>query len=276
MTVKSGTTGRHDVRARRTEYRWRFGLSGDAVRPLFAPPAPVGPAGGPPVPVRRRMGGEMAPEALALYEPGLSGGRRLLARLATSGTVHTPWRPRPVSTKGLVSVSAGAVVGMMLGQLFDAVTFVAPLYGLVLGATGGAAGWTAVRRRRAVVISVDEWRPQLESIGRILRNADAIGQPFVSPPALRLSLHAALWHAVQAVDEPGDATVLAAFDEQLAALRRATEATLAEIESPSIEARTADVSERLADAVHDLELSVPAGEQHRSVGDAPSSLGEIS
>ena len=46
-----------------------------------------------------------------------------------------------------------------------------------------------------------------------------------------------------------------AFDEQLAALRDATEATVAELESPSIADRKAAVSERLAAAVSELELA---------------------
>jgi hypothetical protein len=153
--------------------------------------------------------------------------------------------------KGLVSVSAGALGGMMLAQPFDALTFVAPLYGLVLG-----------------TIVVDEWRPQLEAIGRILANADRIGQPFASPAALRVALHSALWHAVQAMGQPGDFDVLFAFDEQLAALRQATEATLVELESPSIEARKAAVSERLAAAVSELQtiptLTGPAGTDNGS------------
>jgi hypothetical protein len=66
---------------------------------------------------------------------------------------------------------------------------------------------------------------------------------------------------VQAVDQPGDGDVLVAFDEQLTALGRATDATLAELESPSIAARKADVSERLAEAVAELELT-PARDLH--------------
>lgn len=197
------------------------------------------------------------PYALAVYEPGLSGRQRFLAHLGTSRTVTLGVRPRPVSTKGLVSVSVGAVAGMMLAQPFDALTFVAPLYGLILGAVGGAAGWTAVRGRRATTITVDEWRPQLEAIGRILKNVDHIGQPFASPPALRIALHGALWHAVNAMGEPGAHQVLSAFDEQLTALGQATEQTLEELESPTIAARKAAVSERLADAVRELQLTAP-------------------
>ena len=95
----------------------------------------------------------------------------------------------------------------------------------------------AVHRRQPAIIVVDEWRPQLDDISRILRNADRIGQPFASPPALRVALHSALWHAIEAMDEPGDFDVLFAFTEQLAALRRATEETLTEIEAPSIAVR---------------------------------------
>jgi hypothetical protein len=203
------------------------------------------------------------PDALALYEPGQSRRQRLLTRLGTSRTVTLGAGSRPVAMKGLVSVSAGALGGMMLAQPFDAVTFVAPLYGLVLGTMVGAATWTALRRRRATTVVVDDWRPQLEAIGRILANADRIGQPFASPAALRVALHSALWHAVQAMGQPGDFDVLFAFNEQLAALRRATEATLLELESPSIEARKAAVSERLAAAVSELQtiptLTGPAG-----------------
>jgi hypothetical protein len=156
--------------------------------------------------------------------------------------------------KALVSVSIGAVGGMMLAQPFDVVTFLAPVYGLVAGTTAGATGWAIVRRRRATVIVVDDWRPQLEAIGRILANADRIGQPFASPAALRVALHSALWHAVQAMGQPGDFDVLFAFNEQLAALRRTTEATLVELESPLIEARKAAVSERLAAAVSEIQM----------------------
>lgn len=254
MTFSPKTTGRRHYRARRPDYRWHFGLGGDAVRPLFGevplrPPMP-GPA-------RPGTGPDVMPYALAVYEPGLSGRQRFLAHLGTSRTVTLGLRPRPVSTKGLVSVSVGAVAGMMLAQPFDALTFVAPLYGLVIGAVGGAAGWTAVRGRRATTITVDQWRPQLEAISRILQNVDRIGQPFASPPALRVALHGALWHAVNAMGQPGDHQVLAAFDEQLRALGHATENTLEELESPTIAARKAAVTERLADAVRDLELMAP-------------------
>jgi len=207
-------------------------------------------------PIVRVAGVDAVPQALAVYEPGLSGRQRLLARLGTSRTVTWGLSPRPVSTKGLGAVGVGAVAGMMLAQPFDALTFVAPFYGLILGGAGGALGWMAVRGRRATTIAVDDWRPQLDSIGRILRNADRIGQPFVSPRALRVALHAALWHAVNAVGQPGDHAVILAFDEQLAALQGVTEATLVELESPSIDARKAAVSERLAAAVSEIELPV--------------------
>ena len=123
-------------------------------------------------------------------------------------------------------------------------------------------GWRAVSRRRALTIEVDQWRPQLDAIGRILGNADRIGQPFISPRALRATLHGALWHAVSAADQPGGDEVLATFDAQLTALRQATESTLAELESPSIAARKADVSERLAAVVGELQLTAvdPASE----------------
>jgi hypothetical protein len=146
---------------------------------------------------------------------------------------------------------------MMLAQPFDPVTFLAPLYGLAIGTAAGAAGWVAVCRQRPTIILVDDWRPQLDAISRILRNADRIGQPFASPTALRVVLHSALWHAIQAMDEPGDFDVLFAFNEQLAALRQATETALTEIESPSIAARRAAVSDRLAAAVNELELTLP-------------------
>jgi hypothetical protein len=254
MTFSPKAMGRRPYRARRPDYRWHFGLGGDAVRPLFGavplrPPIP-GPA-------PSAVGPDAMPSALAVYEPGLSGRQRFVAHLGTSRTVTLGLRPRPVSTKGLVSVSVGAVAGMMLAQPFDALTFVAPLYGLVVGAVGGAAGWRAVRGRRATIITVDQWRPQLEAIGRILQNVDRIGQPFASPPALRVALHGALWHAVTAVGQPGDRQVLAAFDEQLQALGQATDNTLEELESPTIAARKAAVSERLADAVHELQLMAP-------------------
>jgi len=60
--------------------------------------------------------------------------------------------------------------------------------------------------------------------------------------------------------------VLGAFDEQLAALRAATEATLAELESPSIAERKTAVSERLAAAVRELELTPTL--QELDAGDA--------
>jgi hypothetical protein len=197
---------------------------------------------------------DATPDALAVYEPGSTRGQRLLARLGTSRTVTVGIGGRPVSAKGLVAVSGGAVAGMMLAQPFDAMTFVAPLYGLVVGSAVGAGAWMAVSGRRATVIAVDDWQTQLENIGRILADADRIGQPFASPPALRAALHGALWQAVTAVGEPGDGEVLGAFDEQLTALRQATATTLAELESPSIEARKAAVTERLAAAVDELGL----------------------
>jgi hypothetical protein len=206
---------------------------------------------------------EVLPQALAIFEPGLSAPQRFLARLGTSRTVTVGIHPRPVSTKGLVSVGVGSVAGMMLAQPFDAVTFLAPVYGLVIGTVGGAAGWVAIRGRRATTIVVDEWRPQLDAISRILQNADRIGQPFASPRALRVTLHSALWHAVTAMGQPGDFDIIMAFDQQLTALRAATEATLAELESPSIEARKAAVTERLAAAVLDMEL-LPALADHTS------------
>jgi hypothetical protein len=192
------------------------------------------------------------PQALAVYDPGLSRRGRLVARLGTSRMVTVGLRPRPVSAKGLATVSVGAVLGMMLAQPFDALTYVAPLYGLMVGGVGGAVGWRAVKGRGAVTIIVEQWRPQLDSIGRILQNADLLGQPFASPRALRVALHNALWHAVTAAGQPGDFEVFVAFDHQLTALRHATEATVAEVESPSIEARKAAVSERLAAAVSEL------------------------
>lgn len=174
MTVKSAVMGGRRHRSRRPEYRRRFGLSADAVRPLFGELARHRPAARDPRPA---PGGDAVPSALALYEPGLSGGQRFLARLGTSGTISFGLRPRPVSTKGLVSVTVGGVVGMMVAQPFDAVTFVAPLYGLMVGSVAGAVGWISVRRRRASIIQVDDWRAQLETISRILQNADRIGSP---------------------------------------------------------------------------------------------------
>lgn len=250
-TPMPATAGRRR-RGGRPDDRERFGLSPDAVRPLFGPWN--GPRPGM-TPTSWGAGIDAAPYALAVYEPGLSHGQRLLARLGTSRTVAVGLHRRPVSTKALVCVSVGAVTGMMVAQPFDVVTFMAPLYGLALGSLGGAAGWVAVRGRRATTIAVADWRPQLDAIGRILGNADRIGQPFVSPPALRTALHSALWHAINAVGQPGDHEVVMAFDEQLAALRDATEATVAELESPSIADRKAAVSERLAAAVSELELA---------------------
>jgi hypothetical protein len=249
--VTPAAVDRYTNRARRTEHQ-RFGLSPLAVRPLFGevirtrPPLGAAPWA---------AGTDVLPSALAVYEPGLSGPRRFLARLGTSRTVVMGLRPRPLSTKALVSVGVGGVAGMMLAQPFDAVTFMAPLYGLALGGVGGGMGWMAVRGRRATTIAVAQWKPELDAISRILQNADRIGQPFLSPSALRASLHSALWHAVNAVGQPGEHDVIGAFDEQLTALRQATETTLAELESPSIANRKAAVSERLATAVTELELT---------------------
>jgi hypothetical protein len=251
MTAQSEASAPHHNRAPRPQYRRRFGLSADAVHPLFSDMS-----GGRPFGVAPRGGAFQAtPDTLAVYEPGMSATRRFLARLGTSRKVHLGLAPRPVSLKGVVSVGLGAVAGTMLAQPFDVVTFVAPLFGLVIGSVGGAVGWVAVRRRRATTIEVETWRPQLEAISRILQNADRIGQPFASPPALRIALHSALWHAINAVDQPGDQDVLVAFDEHLTALQAATEAALVELESPSIAARKAAVSERLADAVTEIDLA---------------------
>ncbi len=239
---------------RGADYGRRFGLSPDAVRPLFGefargrPPWALPPRG---------LGIDTVPQALAVYEPGLSTPQRLLARLGTSRTVTFGLPPRPMSTKGLAAVGVGAVAGMMLAQPFDALTFVAPLYGLVIGAVGGGVGWRAVKGRRATTIEVEDWRRQLEAISRILQNADRIGQPFASPPALRVALHSALWHAVHAIDEPGGRDIIVAFDQQLDALRVATETTLVELESPSIAERKAAVTQRLADAAGEIELRLP-------------------
>ncbi len=263
---------RRRSRVRRTGYLLRFGLPADAVRPLFAAVARRGPSSGHgPAPT----GADDGPVALAVYEPGLSGPRRFLARLGTSRKVTVGFYPRPVSAKGLASVGIGAVAGMMLAQPFDALTFVAPVYGLVLGAAGGAAGWVALRGRRATTIAVDDWRPRLEAISRILQNADRIGQPFASPEALRVALHGALWHAVTAVGQPGDDEVLRAFDEQLTALRRTTDATLIELEAPSIAQRKAAVSERLADAVSEIDLTAPVDFHGIAAGGAEGAPGLV-
>jgi hypothetical protein len=143
----------------------------------------------------------------------------------------------------------------------------APVYGLVVGGAGGAVGWKAVKGRRATTIVVEQWRPQLDAISRILSNADRLGQPFASPPALRVALHSALWHAVTAVGQPGDDDVVAAFDAQLTALRQATDATVVELESPVIAARRAAVTERLAAAVDDLGLPPLLDLQDMATGD---------
>ncbi len=251
MAMKTRTPRRGVSHVRRPQYSRRFGLSADAVHPLFGEPV----RGRPAVAPGPRVDLDCPPSALALYPAGASRFRRLLARLGTSRTVVLGPHGRPVALKGLVSVSAGALVGMMAAQPFDALTFVAPLYGLVAGATAAGVGWRAVRGRRALTIDVEQWRPQLDAIGRILSHADRIGQPFVSPPALRAALHGALWHAVGAVDQPGGDEVLATFDAQLGALGQATETTLLELESPSITQRKAEVSERLAAVVGELELA---------------------
>lgn len=247
-------TSRH-LERRSLEYRRRFGLPAAAVLPLFGQWAP-----GPHPALRTPVGSgaDAMPQALVLFEPGLSGRRRLVARLGTSRTVTIGIGTRPVRLKGLVAVGVGAVAGTILAQPFDSVTFVAPLYGLVVGGVGAGVGWSALSGRGSTTIEVEVWRPQLDAICTVLRNADRIGQPFASPPALRSALHSALWHAVSAVGEPGDDDVLHAFDDQLEALRVATESALAELESPSIEARKASVSERLAAAVDEMRLSSPA------------------
>jgi hypothetical protein len=262
-TVTPAAADRYANRARRTEHQ-RFGLSPRAVRPLFGEAIPMRPPLGA---TPWAAGTDILPSALAVYEPGLSGPRRFLARLGTSRTVVMGLRPRPLSTKALISVSVGGVAGMMLAQPFDGVTFLAPLYGLALGGVGGGMGWLAVRGRRATTIAVGQWKPELDAISRILQNADRIGQPFLSPAAMRASLHSALWHAVNAVGQPGEQDVIGAFDEQLAALRQATETTLAELESPSIANRKAAVSERLAAAVTELELTPTNAVGEFEVGD---------
>jgi hypothetical protein len=264
MTAKSGGPARRHMRARRPQYRRRFGLAADAVHPLFSdvngarPRSALAPRGG---------AFEATPDALAVFEPGMSATQRFLARLGTSRKVDVAFSPRPVSLKGVFSVGLGGVAGMMLAQPFDVVTFMAPLFGLVVGSVGGAMGWVALRGRRATTIEVETWRPQLDAIARILQNADHIGQPFASPSALRVALHSALWHAINAVDQPGDQDVLIAFDEQLVALQGATEATLVELESPSIAARKAAVSERLADAVSEFDVAPLANIHEIATGD---------
>jgi len=189
MTIKTRTPRRGTSHLRSPQDRRRFGLSADAVRPLFGERVPGRPVPPPGLSAGPQVGLDSPPAALAVYEPGASRSRRILARLGTSRTVVLGPHGRPVALKGLVSVSAGGLVGMMAAQPFDALTFVAPLYGLVVGAVGSGVGWRAVSRRRAVTIEVEQWRPQLDAIRRILENADRIGQPFVSPPALRAVLH---------------------------------------------------------------------------------------
>jgi hypothetical protein len=172
---------------------------------------------------------------------------------------------RPVSLKALAFVSVGAVTGTIVAQPFDPVTFLAPLYGVVAGAVGAGVAWLAVKGRWSTTIGVEEWRPQLDAIGDTLRNADRIGQPFVSPAALRAALHSALWHAADAAGQAGGRDVVAAFGAQLDALRATTESALGELESPSIAARKAAVSERLAAAVD--ELTLPPGPSPEVSGD---------
>jgi len=263
MSVKTGLGGRRTQQVGSAEYRTRFGLSPAAVLPLFAPRV----AGGP-VPAGPYGPGHAVPQALVVYDPALSRRRRLLARLGASRTVAFGVRARPVHVKALAFVGLGGVAGMMLAQPFDVVTFAAPLYGLVVGATAGGAGWVAVRSRGSTTIWVEQWRNQLETVARILHNADRMGQPFVSPPALRSALHVALWHAANAVGEPGDVDVLHALDEQLLSLRVATDSAVAELESPSIAARKAAVSEQLAAAVEEMTLSLPTADGARSGDDS--------
>ena len=252
--VKPVLSRRRHLERRAAQYRHRFGLPPSAVLPLFGEWAP-----GPHPGLRASLGSgdDVSPQALVLYEPGLTGRRRFVARLGTSRTVTLGIGTRPVRLKGLVSVGVGAVAGTILAQPFDSVTFVAPLYGLVLGGVGAGVGWSALSGRGSTTIEVQQWRPQLDAICTILRNADRIGQPFASPQALRSALHCALWHAVSALGEPGELDVLHAFDHQLDALRSATETALVELESPSIAARKASVSERLAEAVDEIRLSSP-------------------
>ena len=149
-------------------------------------------------------------------------------------------------------MSVGAVAGMMLAQPFDAVTFVAPLYGLVVGR------WAAPRLGGASAVdgpppSGREWRPQLEAISRILpeRRPDR--------PTFRLPRRPCAWLCIGSLAcRPGHGPARATSmswspsTNSSAALRRATEATLVELESPSIAARKAAVSERLAAAVTEL------------------------
>ena len=257
MSAMSGVMRRRGGRGRRPQYRRRFGLPADAARPLDGPAwRSLAPSGALSAPVRV-VASDPTPAALCLYQPGLSVGRRLLARLGTPGSVTVGLPPRPMSTKGLAAAAAGALAGMMLGQLFDAVTFAAPLYGLVLGAGAGGVGWRAVRGRWSAVVAVEAWRAELDAMARILANADRLGQPFVSPPALRRALHGALWEVVTGSDEPGHGAVAAAFDAELAALDEALEAAVVEVQAPAVAQRRAAVTERLAVVVAELERLGP-------------------
>lgn len=235
-------------------YRRRFGLPPTAVTPLYAPrPAGVQAAGA------RALTTAAQPDALVVFDPALGRAGRLWARLGSGRAVTLGVRGRPVAAKGLGWVAVGGVAGMFAAQPFDTVTFTAPLAGLVLGAAAGAAGWRAVRGRGSVTLVVEDWRLELEAVAAVLQNADRLGQPFVSPPALRATLHGALWHAALSQEEAGGRHVRAAFDEQLASLQAATDTALLEIESAAIAARRAAVSERLAAAVEELTLSLPPG-----------------
>ncbi|HUY22930.1 MAG TPA: hypothetical protein VMV22_11410 [Acidimicrobiales bacterium] len=258
MTAKPRNTSRRRQRARQEQYRRRFGLPATAVLPLFGPMPPA--RGSVPFTPQRPALDPM-PVALVVFEPGLSRPRRLLARLGTSRLVTVLPGNRPVSLKALVFVGLGAVTGTIAAQPFDPVTYLAPLYGLLVGGVGAGAGWRALRGRWATTIGVDEWRGELDAILGTLQSVDRIGQPFVSPPALRTALHSALWHAADAVGHPGDRDVLDTFTEQLAALRIATGSALAELESPTIEARKAVVSDQLAAAVDQLSLIPPTARQ---------------
>ena len=263
--MKPVLVGRRGRQPRPADRRLRFGLPASAVLPLFGERPP----GASPAPsVRAGVGGGPEPAALAVFDPALGTGGRLLARLGTSRTVTVAVHARPVTLKGLASVTLGGLAGMLLAQPFDAVTFLAPVYGLAAGAAAGGAAWVAVRGRGVTVVPVEAWRGRLEAIGRILGNADRLGQPFVSAPALRTMLHSALWHAANAVGEAGEGDVLRVFDEQLVSLEEATDAALAELESASIAARKAAVSDRLAAAVEELTHSLPVlGEPGTPTGD---------
>lgn len=232
--------------------RRRFGLPATAVVPLYAPQRAALRGAGP-----RAVAAAAEPDGLVVLEPGLDGVRRLRARLGAGRTVALGVRGRPLSAKGLGFVGIGAVAGTLVAQPFDVVSFTAPLVGLVAGAAGGAGCWLAVRGRGSVTLAVADWRPELEAIATVLDNAERLGQPFVSPPALRATLHAALWHAALSLDEPGGHHVRADLDEQLASLQAATEGALMELESAAIAARRAAVSERLAAAVEELTSSLP-------------------